>query len=186
MPARNSVINAARHAQVSFMHNGQTYLLDATGGSRFWGAGNSLGNLLKRSRRKNHCQAPHLAPPNPQPQKILAESEVTIDITQEQLEHNKQTFEQQLINIYGCTDRQQLYELVVKMPRDDPIRRAVSLTMKSDTPMDEIKSTLKYIEAIMKAEDDILKRMGLLPYKGHPILYMAQNALWNITNIREG
>lgn len=186
LPSDCSIITAAAHAQVAFVYQKQLYILDATGGGRADGKGYSPRTYLGRGARQNPRPAPRNHRTPMQSEQPFLPPVVQEEFSEEKLETNKHTFEQQLANVLGCVDTQQVYERVAMLSEDDPLRRTMSVLLDPHAQQEDLRRTLDYLEGIQNADNEILRRIGLSHYKDNlDVLALAYAALDTALRIKD-
>ncbi|HEX3568186.1 MAG TPA: hypothetical protein VHT70_00735 [Candidatus Saccharimonadales bacterium] len=174
LPSVNTEVNAAKHMQVSFVHDGQTFMLDATGRLDSNAQG-MVANFASHAQQPNASAAPRIElPPTPPAPPIAT---VTETFQQERLQHATQSFEQQLQLMFDLPDTQALIEHIAVRSEDDPLRRSLAVLRDEHATVDALEQTLSYVTAITKADEATLRTIHLQHYYKHEALDVAQDAL---------
>ncbi len=162
-------ISYAGHAQVLVTHRGQQYILDGTPSSpeiapqpkAQWGS-NSLSSLgritqklmtskqpanvsqeITQSASKSTMQQPE--EPIATIQEFLTDAPVVPEVSTAPL---RPTLEDVLQNAFQVPNQKELYKILAKLPRADPMQRAVSAAIryeKSDGARDEREAAAQYL-----------------------------------------
>jgi hypothetical protein len=174
LPSGSTEVNAAEHMQVSFVHDGQTFMLDATGRLDSNAQG-IVANFASPAQQSNTSAAPRIDVPPVPPAPPIAT--VTETFQQERLQHATQSFEQQLQLMFDLPDTQALIEHIAVRSEDDPLRRSLAVLRDEHATVDALEQTLSYVTAITKADEATLRTIHLQHYYKHEALDVAQDAL---------
>jgi hypothetical protein len=169
-------INAVGHRQVTFEHDGQTYILDATGRAGGRGHGITANFIDRSSHRPNPRQAPRMTTIVTPHLPDIPPAEAP-NLSSQQIEKVRSNFEKQLLNTFDFQTVKQLYDYLAPLPEHDPLRRAMSILMNSNTSDEALQNTATYLELAMAADEDTLRKVGLLPYKDSETLEMAHSSV---------
>lgn len=162
---RKKAITAVGHAQTSFVHDGQAYLLDATPYSR---------NMRWRLSLTNHDTAePARAATAPPPPLVIEYTEPEIQKTPEEqrklrIASIRKTLEMQLGVLFGAADQQAVYEKAVQLSAEDPLRRTLETVVLADRdePVHhrEIEALANYLGQYRDTSPELLTQARLPKY----------------------
>ena len=163
-------IRALQHAQVLFRHNGRAMIFDATALRTVDAAG--AGSSAYQPRGGGVTRPPHAPGKRPlvesKNRKTAAATAETVDLLALRtigLTAIRSHVEAQLSVITGARHRHELYERVVRLQQDDPLRRMMEAVIRAerDTDAQALLSEAAYFESYASADPTTL-RLGLRRY----------------------
>ncbi|HEX3568333.1 MAG TPA: hypothetical protein VHT70_01495 [Candidatus Saccharimonadales bacterium] len=171
-------ITAARHRQTTFVHNGLSYILDATSG-----AASLPSNTREAPEARTTQDAPPAAPKGP----IVSYQDVAHS-QQENLQMARRSLESQLSNALQTPDAQALYSHVAALPEaTDPVRRTLGLAMRATNggtiSKAEAIALVEFLDVYKKRAPEELRSFGLPEYSPQMLDMLVTSARTIACNI---
>ena len=169
MLSRRSIDEASMHQQIVFSDGEQTFVLDATPASERRAPPKDL-LFPKKNVRKSlfavsmRAQKYHPAPPEPTAETFQEwpKSEENDNV------RTKKALEIYLQGVMGVSDKEALYERVVALPLDDPLRRTVEAVLRvtsDDMGQEELDSVRYYLNLYEKTDEALRRQMKVASYE---------------------
>ena len=164
----SKTINAAGHAQTTFVHGDRLYLLDATpsrvqDGRMGFGFGfMDIGHRIP-PRAATLVEIPALP--------SLAQSEFPIDtaeLRRQRLLSLQRSIEIQLSVLFGVAGSDALYGRAVKLSQYDPVRQTLEAFVRAPigrTTIEDLDNLTDYLQRYQEAPVSLLRRMQLPEYE---------------------